>query len=174
MPATEPPEAPDLVDEWDAALDPRSSRDRVYETAIQLTVPTSVRSVAERAECAKETARRHLDWLVEIGILTQVTTDPAAYTRNEAYFAWKRVHDLRTRHSDEELRAQLTGLTSELEAYQERYGAAHPEDVDALDHVDDVGDVEEVWMELSEWESIRRRIRELDRARRSRREGVHA
>ncbi len=174
MPVTDPPEAPDLVDEWEATLDARSSRDRVYETAIQLTAPTSVRLVAERADCAKETARRHLDWLAEIGILTKVTTDPATYTRNEAYFAWKRVHDLRTRHSDEELRTKLTGLTSELGAFQDRYEATHPEDVDALEHVDDVGDVEAVWMELSEWESIRRRIRELDRARRSRREGVHA
>lgn len=163
----EPPEElPDLAAEWREVTDRQSTRERVYAVALQLYEPTPVREAADRADVSPETAREYLRWFDEIGIVEGVGESPETFVRNEAYFRWRRVQRLRDLPA-EELERRLERLTEREREYRRTYDATHPDDVDALDHAD-YDDVESVWQDVSAWQTVRRRIRELERARQER------
>jgi hypothetical protein len=86
-------------------------------------------------------------------------------SRNEDYFQWRRIQQLQNRSSTE-LEQDLTGLSSKVREYRERYDTGSPDAVDAFNHAD-YDEIEDVWMEIQEWRTVRRRIRELERARRN-------
>ncbi len=161
-----PDELPDLAEEWEDVLASQSTRDRVYGVAVQLYEPARVREVAERADVSTETARDYLRWFAEIGMVEQVAESPHAFVRNEAYFRWRRVQQLRDLSPDER-RQRLDRLTSREREFRETYDADGPDAVDALERAD-YADVDDVWADLQEWRTVRRRLRELERARRDR------
>lgn len=168
MPSPDSEDADELAiaGEFSATLDSAPADERVYRVALQLYEPARVSTIADRADCAPDTARRHLERFVEIGMLEQFAQSPATYRRNESYFEWRkrsRLEDLST----SQLRDKLAELTAREQALQDRYDADRPGDVDALQHAD-YDQVEEVWMDLSEWETVRRRIRRLEDVRQHR------
>lgn len=173
MPAEDPPtDPPSLAEEWQVQQEGESTRNRVYAVALQLYGPTRVKEVAERADVSKETARDYLKWFAELGILNQVAESPDTFERNEEYFEWRRIQRLQTQ-SEEELLDQLEQLTRKERAFRERFDTDSPDDVDALEHAD-YDDVESVWMKLREWRTVRRRIRDLERARKGQTDGTQA
>jgi predicted transcriptional regulator len=161
-----PPSEFGLADEFGAELAAEPADERVYRVALQLYEPTRIAAVAERADCAPDTARRHLERLAEIGIVDRVADDPATYRRNESYFEWRKRYRLGGL-SDAELRDRLEDLTEREREFRDRYEADGPGAVDALDVADYEG-IEDVWLDLSEWETVRRRIRRIEAVRRKR------
>lgn len=154
----------DLSDTWAAELDERSTKERVYEVATTLTEPTRVAAVADRAECSKGGARTNLEWLAELGVLERVADDPAMYRRNEAYFDFRRVYHLSRDHDADE-------LDRLIEEYEDRevdlaiqFDAETPAEVDVLATVE-FDELDAAYDRLSEWRTVRRRLRELRRAR---------
>ena len=147
-------------------LDAAPADERVYRVALQLYEPTRVAAIADRADCVPDTARRHLERLVEIGVLESAEGSPAMYRRNESYFEWRKRSRLE-RLSSNQLRDRLEELSTRERELRELYDAERPGDVDALDHAD-YDHVEDVWMDLSEWETVRRRIRRLEDVRQRR------
>ncbi|MFC4360305.1 helix-turn-helix domain-containing protein [Halobium salinum] len=137
--------------------------ERVYRIALELHEPTRVTDVAERADCSKNAARRHLRRLVDIGLLTRVTDNPETFRRNESYFEWRRLNRL-SELSNEEYTERLKELLSEHESYQDKYGVEKPDDIDPLNYGDH-GDAEQVWLDLNNWEAVRTEIRDLRRSR---------
>ena len=154
--------AADFADE----LSSRPADERVYRAALQLTEPTRVAAIAERADCATDTARRHLRKFVDIGVLEQSGENPDTFARNESYFEWRKRNRLASL-SETELRDRLRDLTERAEAFRDAYDADDPADVNALDHADHA-DVESVWLELGEWRTVRERIERLEAVRRER------
>ena len=173
MTAESPPtNPPSLAEEWRTQQQDDSTRNRVYAVALQLSEPTRVKEVAERADVSKETAREYLKWFAELGVLKQTDESPDTFARNEQYFEWRRIQRLQAR-SEEELLDQLEQLTRKERAFKERFDTDSPVDVDALEHAD-YDDLESVWMDLREWRTVRRRIRELERARKGQADGTQA
>ena len=161
----EPPtDKPSLSEEWQSTASDLSTRDRMYTVALQLYDPARVSAVAKRADVSTETARDYLQWFTEMGVLKQVDSSPASYERNKSYFSWRRVQRLKDR-PQEELEKELRTLTEQERTYREQFETDSPDDVDALDH-GGYDEVEDVWMALQEWQTVRRRIRELELARR--------
>jgi predicted ArsR family transcriptional regulator len=156
----------DLTGGFSADLESEPADERVYRIALQLYDPTSVSDVAERAACAPDTARRHLKRLTAIGLLEQRSDSPLTYARNESYFEWRRRNRLESL-SRSDLHDALAELTSRETAFRERFEAESPTAVDAFDHAD-YDDLEEVWLELSEWHTVRTRIERLETVRRER------
>jgi hypothetical protein len=74
---------------------------------------------------------------------------------------------------DGELLEQLEARIQKERAYLDRFETDAPGDVDALGHAD-YGSLEPVWQDLQEWETVRRRIRELERARQRRGDDTQA
>ena len=165
-PDADPPAEFDLATEFASALDSEPADERVYRVALQLYKPTRVAAIAERADCAPDTARRHLERLVDIGVLEQVADAPTTYRRNESYFEW-RTRSRLEQLSTNQLQKRLEELTARERNLRDRYDADRPDDVDALDHAD-YDHIEEVWLDISEWETVRRRIRRLEDVRQQR------
>lgn len=154
----------DARDDWDEG---QSVRDRVYETVIQLYEPAPADEVAERARCSTGAARDHLEWFAGRGIVTVVEGRPRRYRRNQSYFDWKRAHDLRREYSDAELQERVNELTETERAYREKYQADAPSDVDALEHTE-YDDIDAVWRDVADWQTVRRELRLLEYARKDR------
>lgn len=163
---TEPPSDFDLVAGFDERVVDAPADERVYRVAVQLYDPARVAEIADRASCAPDTARRHLERLAEIGVVTVESTDPITYRRNESYFEWRRRSRLEEL-SMSELRDRVAELGARDRTFGERYDADGPGDVDALDHATHA-EIEDVWLDLDEWATIRRRIERLEAVRRRR------
>jgi predicted transcriptional regulator len=134
---------------------------RVYRIALELTDPTRVAEVADRAKCSANTARRHLKRLAEIGLLTCVTENPATFKRNEAYFEWRRLNRL-AELSEQEYKSRLGELLAENEDYKQTYDVEKPDNIDPLEYAE-YGDPEQVWLDITHWEAVRQEIHDLRR-----------
>lgn len=165
MTPDEPP-AFTIAEEFDDALSDAPADERVYRVALQLYAPARTADVAQRAKCAPDTARRHLQRLAELGVIERVTDDPATFQRNDAYFEWRKRQQLADCSMDE-LQDQLETLTARERAFRERYDAATPAGVDAIEHAGH-DTLDEVWLDLSEWQTVRDRIERLEAVRRRR------
>ena len=158
------PPPSDFSEGLDERLEDAPADERVYRTALELYTPTRVVEVAERANCSKNAARRHLRRLADIGVLTRVTDNPETFERNESYFEWRRLNRL-SELDDDEYRDRLGELLSEDEAYRETYGVETPDEIDPLEY-GEYGAAEKVWLDLNNWAAIRKEIRDLRRSRR--------
>ncbi|RAW44736.1 ArsR family transcriptional regulator [Halorubrum sp. 48-1-W] len=155
-----------LAEGFGADLESEPADERVYRVALQLYDPTGVSAIAERASCAPDTARRHLERLADIGVVEPVSESPLTYVRNESYFEWRLRNRLEGLSRDE-LHDALAELSDREATFRERFDAESPTAVDALDHAD-YDDLEEVWLALSEWHTLRARIDRLEAVRRDR------
>lgn len=154
----------DLGDSWADELDERSTKERVYEVATTLTEPTPVADVADRTECSKGGARTNLEWLTELGVLERVADDPAMYRRNEAYFDFRRVYHLTRDHDAGELEDLIEEYDAREADLASEFDAETPAAVDVLTTVA-FDELDDAYDRLSEWRTVRRRLRELRRAR---------
>ena len=161
---TAPPLELDLGDAWAKDLEARSTKERVYAVATTLTEPTRVADIADRAECSKGGARTNLEWLAELGVVERVADDPAMYRRNEAYFDFRRVYHLTRDHDAGELEALIEAYDAREADLAAEFDAETPVEVDALTTVA-FDELDDVYDRLSEWRTVRRRLRELRRAR---------
>jgi len=153
----------DLVGSWEASLADRSTKERVYDVATTLTDPESVATVAERADCSKGGARANLEWLAELGVVEKVADDPAMYRRNDAYFAFLRVDRLRREHDSEEIEARIEEYERREAELAEGFEADSPAGAEALLTVA-FEELDTAYDRLSEWRTVRRRLRDLRRA----------
>jgi predicted transcriptional regulator len=154
---------------WD---ENKTVKERVYETALTLRDPTTVTEVAQRAQCASESARKHLLWFAEMGIVERVGDgQPARFRRNNAYFRWKRADDARRSLSPAELTDCLNHLVKRDQEYQDTYDVTDPDQVSAF-NIADPGDhdtLETVWTDINDWLTIREDQLILEQARRMQR-----
>lgn len=156
--------------QWDEG---KSVKERIYETALTLREPTTVATVADRTECSPESARRHLLWFAEMGIIESIGDgQPAQFQRNPAYFRWKRANEARRSHSPDELASQLETLLERDREYQSKYDVTDPAQVSAFD-IAESGDhdaLETIWTDINDWLSVREDQRVLEHAQRLQRE----
>lgn len=156
----------DVAESFEDAMSDPPADERVYRVARQLYEPARTAEVAKRTSCVPDTARRHLKRLAELGVIERVADDPATYERNEAYFEWRKRQHLADCSVDE-LRNRLETLTAREHTFHERYEADTPADVDALAHAGH-DELEEVWLDLNEWQTVRHRIERLEAVRQRR------
>lgn len=156
----------DVAGEFQSELADAPTDERVYRVGLQLYEPARIADIAERADCTPDTARRHCRRLADIGVLETVSEQPETYRRNESYFEWRK-RDRLTELSSAELQDRLEILTDRETAFRETYGVSDPDAVDSLEHAD-YDSLEDVWLDVSEWQTIRRRIERLEAVRKQR------
>ena len=164
-PSEEPPDF-DELDTPREVLKDQPIRERLFDIILQLRDPTKVSVIADRADCDPETAREYLDWFESMGIVREYPGRPTQYERNDAYFAWRRVEQIRSTYSNEEIRDELTDVLERLSDYRKRFDAEHPDNVSLVEVSRDLS-TEEAWEELSEWKTLQQRAELLDAARRN-------
>jgi DNA-binding transcriptional regulator GbsR (MarR family) len=140
------------------------TKQRVYGAVLHAREPMTAAEIAERADCSAESARTHLSFYAELGIVIRHEGRPVRYERNEDYFEWRRVNELAREHTVEELQAHVSALTDRLQAYRAEYGVDTPADVDVLAF--DAERVDDVHVDLGDWATVREERRLYERARR--------
>jgi DNA-binding transcriptional regulator GbsR (MarR family) len=105
--------------------------------------------IAERADCSTESARTHLSFYADLGIVIRHEGRPVRYERNDDYFEWRRVNELARENSVEELQTRVSELTDRIEEYQKKYDADSPAEVDVLEF--DAEQIDDVYVELGQW-----------------------
>ena len=156
----------DVAAAFEGELADAPTDERVYRVALQLHEPARIADIADRADCTPDTARRHCRRLADIGVLEAVSEQPETYRRNESYFEWRK-RDRLAELSTADLRERLADLTDRDATFRETYGVSDPDAVDALEHAE-YDAVEEVWLDVSEWRTVRRRIERLEAVRQRR------
>lgn len=139
--------------------------DRVYDVVLGITEPTSYTDIAELADCSPNAAKKHLDRLVEMGIVrTDTEARPARYERNDGYLEWQEASRIANELSVEDIRSRVQELEAEREQYQERFGATDPSTVSVFDD-DEHEAVHDRMAAISDWQGIDREIRLYELAR---------
>ena len=155
----------------DTLLTGGSIRERLLDTLITIRTPTKVSTIADRADCDTETARDYLAWFAEMGMVRRYDGRPVRYERNDAYFEWRRINQIREEYSEAELVDLLSDVIDEIDTYRDRFDADSPDEVSLVD-ASRTTSTEAAWEALSEWETLERRAALLDAARRGDSAGV--
>ena len=149
---------------FDRPFEDEDTKQRVYGTILHARDPLTAAEIADRADCSEDAARSHLSFYTDLGIVIRHEGRPVRYERNDDYFEWRRVNELAREHSVDELQACVSELTDQIETYRDEYGADSPADVDVLEF--DADDVDDVYVDLSDWATAVEDRRLHERARR--------
>jgi DNA-binding transcriptional regulator GbsR (MarR family) len=140
------------------------TKQRVYGAVLHARDPMTAAELAERADCSTESARTHLSFYADLGIVVRHEGRPVRYERNDDYFEWRRVNELAQENTVEELQARVSELNERLETYREKYDAETPAEVDVLEF--DPKQVDDVYVDLGDWATVIEERRLHERARR--------
>ncbi|WP_318567473.1 DUF7342 family protein [Salinigranum marinum] len=131
---------------------------RVYYAVLGLAEYTHYPEIADVADCSENSAKKHLDRLVEMGL---VQRDPklklARYRRNEAYFEWLDASQIAQELSREEILERVEELESRRAEFEEQFDATDPSNIGLFDQYTDQSTFDRL-RSLSEWQSIDRDI----------------
>ncbi len=155
---------PDGPPPFERPFEGEDTKQRVYGAVLHAREPMTAAEIAERADCSAESARTHLSFYAELGIVIHHEGRPVRYERNDDYFEWRRVNRLSQDHTVEELQRRVAELTDKIEVYRREYSTESPADVDVLAF--DADEVDEVYAALGEWATAIEERRLNERARR--------
>lgn len=164
------PESTNGLPPFEDPFDGEDVEQRIYGTVLQTREPTTASAVAERAECDPKTARKYLDWFTDLGVVTRHEGRPTTFERNDAYFEWRRIDQLATETSLEDIREQVRELSARIADYESKLEAESPEAVDAVAVSDTHKEwsIDEVYGDLADWTTALRERERYERARRQR------
>jgi len=140
------------------------TKQRVYGAVLHAREPMSAAEIAERADCSDESARAHLAFYADLGIVVRHDGRPVRYERNDDYFEWRRVNELARENTVDELQARVSELTDKVERYRDEYGSNSPADIDVLEF--NAEEIDDVYVDLGEWATVLEERRLHERARR--------
>lgn len=135
----------------------------MYGAVLHVREPITAAETAEWADCSEQSARAHLSFYADLGIVIPHEGRPVRYERNDDYFEWRRVNKLVRENTVNELRTQVSELTDRIEEYRNEHGIDSPAEVDVLEF--DAEQVDDVYVELGDWATIVEERRLHERAR---------
>lgn len=162
-----PPELDELKSP-DTLLRDGPIRERLLDIVVGLRTPTKVSTIAKRADCGTETARDYLEWFDEMGMVHRHNGRPVRYERNDSYFQWRRIDQIREEYSEQEIVDALDDTITQIEDYRAQFDVTHPNEVSLVDATQEQNlSTEAAWEALSKWETLEQRAALLDAARRN-------
>ena len=135
-----------MVEPW---TDTMTARERVETIATTLSKPRTANWVAEQADVKWDTAKKHLDDLVDSGTMLRTENDQYVPDPTRAYF--DHLRELILTNDQEELRGELEAIAERIDDWRATY------------NVDSIGDLEATLAEDLPPEEIRDRRRVLRR-----------
>ena len=148
---------------FDRPFDGEDTKQRVYGAVLHAREPMTAAEIAERADGSNESARTHLSFYADLGIVVRHEGRPVRYERNDDYFEWRRVNELARENTVDELQSRVSELTDRIERYRDEYDADSPADVDVLEF--DAREVDDVYVDLGDWATAIEERRLHERAR---------
>jgi DNA-binding transcriptional ArsR family regulator len=152
----------DIRQRW---LDETDTFGRVYDAILGITEPTPYPEIAEIADCAPNTAKKHVERLREMGIVrADRDSRPARYERNDGYLEWQETNRLAEALTVDEIIERVQWLEARRAELETRFGTTDPASVSVFDQ-DDHHAIHERMDAVSEWQAIDRDIRRYELAR---------
>jgi len=149
---------------FDRPFEDEDTKQRVYGAVLHAREPMTAAEIADQADCSEESARTHLSFYVDLGIVIRHDGRPVRYQRNDDYFEWRRVNELTLNNTVDELQTRVSELTNQIETYSEEYNADSPADVDVLEF--DPEQIDDVYIDLGDWATAIEERRLHEQARR--------
>jgi predicted ArsR family transcriptional regulator len=137
-----------------------SAFDRVRSVADTLARPRSASYVAEQASVAENTARDHLERLVEMNVLLRETREGTTlYAPDPLHTRAQALRDLLEEHDHDELVGLKAALQERIEAWRDEYGVDSPAALRArAADTDDAAATREIREAASDWELVAYRL----------------
>lgn len=139
---------------------------RVYSALLGVTESTHCPKIAEMANCSQNSAKKHLNRLVEMGLAQK---DPsrtrACYRRNEGYFEWREANQIATDLTAAEIIERVHKLESQQEEFEDRFDSNDPASVSVFAQ-DSHEAIHDRMKAVSEWQRLKRDIRLYELAHR--------
>jgi DNA-binding transcriptional regulator GbsR (MarR family) len=149
---------------FDRPFEDEDTKQRVYGAVLHAREPMTAAEIADQADCSEESARTHLSFYVDLGIVIRHDGRPVRYQRNDDYFEWRRVNELTLNNTVDELQTRVSELTDQIETYREEYNADSPAEVDVLEF--DPEQIDDVYIDLGDWATAIEERRLHEHARR--------
>ena len=149
------PDETALAEERADWTESQSTQARIRAVITGLYEPATAATIAERAACSTNAARKHLDEFVTLGVVRKHEDSRGArYVRNNAYFRWRQANKLAENHTINELLDRIAKLETQTEQFQQQFDAATPADVD-LPKDPTHAELEARLETVSDWETLR-------------------
>lgn len=149
---------------FDRPFENEDTKQRVYGAILHAREPMTAAEIADQAGCSGESARAHLSFYTDLGIVIRHEGRPVRYERNEDYFEWRRVNELAQTNTVEELQERVSELTNRIEEYRDEYDVDSPADVDVLEFSPE--EIDDIYVDLGDWATAIEERRLHERARR--------
>lgn len=128
------------IERW---IEETSAFDRVRAVAFTLQQPQTASHIAEHAHVSEKTARGHVQRLVEMDVMLEVTGNgPTTYYPDPAFMRYRETRTLAREHSRDELTAIVATLKADIETWREKYDVTTPDELRASVANDDVSEQE--------------------------------
>ena len=134
--------------------------DRIQSVASAVSKPRSVSYIADEAHVAENTARDHLERLVELNVLLKRDRDGTAhYTPDPLHTRIQMLRELLEQHDRDGLIQLKTSLQSQIEDWQNEYSVDSPAEVRARAAETETSEqTREIRQTASDWELISYRL----------------
>jgi len=140
-----------VVDEWKSST---TARERVKQILEETTTYSKASTIADRARVSEPTTRKYLNELVEEGIgTTDQDGRTTLYKRNQGRLVDRRIEELRTTCSHQELVEGIQEMKESIAAFRATYDVESPEDL-----VIEFEPGDEGWSDVGQWQSTRRNL----------------
>lgn len=131
-----------------------TGRERVKEVLAETTEFATAGEVAERALVSEPTARKYLDELVEDGPgETKQDGRTTRYRRDEGRLVDRRIDELRTQLTRQELVEGIQEMKERLQDFRETYDVEGPEDLAVELEAGDEG-----WGDVARWRATKQNL----------------
>lgn len=143
-----------------------SAFDRVQSVARTVSQPRPASYVAAEAHVAENTARDHLERLVDMNVLLKNDSDGTVlYSPDPLHTRMQTLRDLLDSHSRDELIQLKADMQEQVETWREEYGADSP---DALSEraaeTGTAAETRDVLQTVNDWELVRYRLSAVEDA----------
>jgi predicted ArsR family transcriptional regulator len=144
----------------------QSAFDRVRSVAVTVSEPRSAAWIAEQAHVAGNTARDHLQRLVEMNVLQTVTGETATrYAPDPLYTRMQALRDLLDGRDRDDLLALRGDLQEQVEHWQGAYDAQSPSDLrEQAAHADTAAETRAMRQTANDWDIVAYRLRLVEDA----------
>ena len=144
----------------------QSAFDRVRSIAVTLSEPQTADWIAEQAHVAGNTARDHLQRLVEMNVLQSVTGDTATqYAPDPLYVRMQALRDLLDGRDRDDLLRLRADLQEQVETWQREYEAVSPAALrEQVTSAGKATETRELRRTANDWDIVRYRLRLVEDA----------
>jgi hypothetical protein len=150
----------------DAWTERTSAFDRVRSVAGSVTKPRPVSYIATEAHVAENTARDHLERLVDMNVLLKGDAEgTAVYEPDPLHTRLQTLRDLLDEYDHDDLLRLQAELQEQVEAWREEYGVESPETLrERAAGVDGATETREVRQTANDWTLVRYRLGIVEQA----------